>query len=58
MTETKECTNCGKWMIKWRDNPIVYWACAFGHREFSNLSKTPKDPEFTTAWQEANKEKK
>lgn len=64
MTDTKECPNCGKWMIKWEyykpneagtgGYPENKWHCSCGHSQ-KIIENNHKFKTFEEAWQEANK---
>lgn len=46
-SDTKECPNCGKWMILFKEFLFDEWRCSCGHT----------DP-WEEEWQEANKGEK
>jgi hypothetical protein len=70
--ETKKCSNCGKWMIKWGSGLIIdtfpsrheiAWICSCGHREdfgFVNESDAmnlmSNGGHFKCEWEKANGE--
>jgi len=66
MTDTKECPNCGKWMIVDFDSDrtsipsFKYWRCSCGHSEdyYRNSSEEEYENSWVKAWQEANKGEK
>jgi len=64
--ENKACSNCGKFMIEWKDDVIlcsfppkvkIDFKCACGNSEFSRFEVTQSyTPSFENQWKKANGE--
>ena len=62
--ETKRCPKCRKLMVlvfnetddgAVAGNPLTFWRCGCGHREYGGYQKRDGEPEWVARWRATNR---